>query len=73
MAKSSLSLPVLANNTRDRLAYIKETVVEIDQEVQKLRTRKVNGTVNVESEAANTLHFLVRRLNGDLARLGLVL
>jgi hypothetical protein len=73
MAKSSLSLPVLANNTRDRLAYIKETVVEIDQEVQKLRTRKVNGTVNVESEAANTLHFLVRRLNGDLAWLGLVL
>jgi hypothetical protein len=73
MAKSSLSIPVLANNPVDRLSYIKETVGEIDKEVQKLRNRQANGTVPVESVAAENAHFLIRRLNGELNRLGLVL
>ena len=73
MAPSSLSIPVLANNPADRLTYIKGTVDEIDREVQKLRGRKVNGIVPVESVAAENAHFLIRRLNGELARLVMIL
>ena len=72
MAPSSLSIPVLANNPKDRLAYIKGTAGEIREQVELLRMRKVGATV-VESEAVNSLHFLVKRLNGELARLSLFL
>ncbi len=70
MAKSSLHIPVLANNPKDRLSYIKETVEEMDGQVQILRKRKV-GAVAVESEAVDSLHQLIRRMRGDLARLGM--
>ncbi len=72
MAKSSLHIPVLANKPADRLSYIKETVEEMDGQVQILRKRKV-GAVAVESEAVDSLHQLIRRMRGDLARLGLCL
>jgi hypothetical protein len=72
MAKSSLHLPVLANNPKDRLSYIRETVEEMNDQVQVLRKRKV-GAVPVESEAVDSLYQLIRRMRGDLARLGLCL
>jgi hypothetical protein len=65
-------LPVLANNPRDRLAHIKGTVNEMREQVELLRTRKV-GATTVESEAVNSLHFMIKRLSGDLSRLSLFL
>lgn len=73
MAHSSLSIPVLANNPKDRLAHIKETVGEMRKQVELLRTRKVLGATTVESEAVNSLHFLIKGLSGDLSRLSLFL
>jgi len=73
MAPSSLSIPVLANNPKDRLACIKETAGEIRKQVDLLRKRTVAGATSVESEAVNSLFSLSRRLNGELARLGLFL
>lgn len=73
MAQSSLMLPVLANNPHDRLGGIKETIGEMKSQVEVLRARKANGVVPVESEAVNSLYFLLKRLNGEVARLSMVL
>lgn len=72
MATSPLTIPVLANNPVDRLAHIKGTVNEMREQVELLRTRKV-GATTVESEAVNSLHFMIKRLSGDLSRLGMFL
>jgi hypothetical protein len=72
MAQSSLSIPLLANNPQDRLGGIKETIGEMKEQVELLRTRKVGATV-VESEAVNSLYFLLKRISGEVARLGMVL
>lgn len=74
MAQSSLVLPVLGNNPKDRLSYIKGTIAEMRGEVKTLRERKtVGGAVPVESKTVDSLHFLLLRLSGEVSRLGLCL
>ena len=42
----------------------------MDEQIDLLRKRKVGAAV-VQSEAVDSLHFLVKRVRGDIRRLGL--
>lgn len=68
MAASALLRPVLPAKARDPRAHILETLAEMDEQIDLLRKRKVGAAV-VQSEAVDSLHFLVKRARGDLRRL----
>lgn len=70
MTASRLMTPVLTGKPRDPREGILDTLAEIDEQIGLLRKRKVGAAV-VESAAVDSLHFLVKRVRGDIRRLAL--
>ena len=62
--------PVLPAKRRDPREHLPETLAEMDEQIDLLRKRKVGAAV-VQSEAVDSLHFLVKRVRGDIRRLAL--
>jgi hypothetical protein len=62
--------PVLAGKPRDPREGILDTLAEMDEQIDLLRKRKVGAAV-VQSEAVDSLHYLVKRARGDIRRLAL--
>ena len=68
MSTSSIMTPIPTAKRRDPREHVLETLAEMDEQIELLRKRKVGAAV-VESEAVNSLHFLVKRACGDVRRL----
>jgi hypothetical protein len=68
MADALISHPVLAAKPRDPREHILEALAEMDEQIDLLGKRKVGAAV-VESEAVESLRFLVKRTRGDVRRL----
>jgi hypothetical protein len=70
MSTSRMMTPVLPAKRRDPREHLLETLAEMDEQSNLLRKRKVGAAV-VESGAVDSLHFLVKRVRGDIRRLAL--
>jgi hypothetical protein len=70
MSVSNIMQPVLPAKRRDPREHLLETLAEMDEQIDLLRKRKVGAAV-VESGAVDSLHFLVKRIRGDIRRLAL--
>lgn len=68
MTASRIMTPVLPAKRPDPREHVLETLAEMDEQIELLR--KVGATV-VQSEAVDSLHFLVKRARGDIRRLAL--
>ena len=68
MAASALLRPVLPGNTAPREHPALRTLTEMDEQLDLLRKRKV-GSASVQSEAVESLYFLVKRARGEIRRL----
>jgi hypothetical protein len=69
MTTARIMTPILAKRPDPR-EHILDTLAEMDEQIELLRKRKV-GAVVVQSEAVDSLHFLVKRARGDIRRLAL--
>jgi hypothetical protein len=63
MTASRIMTPVLPAKRRDPREHLLETLAEMDEQIDLLRKRKVG--------AVDSLHFLVKRVRGDIRRLAL--
>jgi hypothetical protein len=70
MSTSHIMTPVLPAKRRDPREHLLETLAEMDEQIDLLRKRKVGAAV-VQSEAVDSLHFLVKCVRGDIRRLAL--
>jgi hypothetical protein len=66
-ARARIMTPVL-RKAFDPREPVLETLAEMDGQLALLRKRKVGAAV-VESEAVESLHFLVKRARGEVRRI----
>jgi hypothetical protein len=67
-ARARILSSVLGGKTFDPREPVLETLAQMDEQLALLRKRKVGAAV-VESEAVESLHFLVKRARGEVRRI----
>jgi hypothetical protein len=68
MSTSRILTPVLRGKSVDPREPVLDTLAEMDEQLELLRKRKV-GATTVQSEAVESLYFLVKRARGEIRRM----